>query len=82
MLRCCLRSAVTNMSRLLLLLQDDLLQAGGGGGQRLRVRRVRGRTHRHQRPRGRQQTPGEGVCALSRFLVSDAEIVFSRFTES
>lgn len=41
--------------------QDDVHQAGDGGGQRLRVRGVGGRAHRHQRPRGGQQAQSEGT---------------------
>lgn len=42
-------------------LQDDVYQAGGGGGQRLRVCRLGGRAHRHQRSRGGQQAQSEGT---------------------
>lgn len=54
--------------------QDDLLKAWGGCRQWLRLRRVRGRTHRHQCPRGGQQAQSQGTPSRGRCFVSSLVI--------
>lgn len=50
-----------SLSSLPLSSQDDVFQAGGSRSQRLRVRCIRGRTHRYQCPCGGQQAQSEGT---------------------
>lgn len=50
-----------SLSSLPLSSQDDVFQARGSRSQRLRVRCIRGRTHRYQCPCGGQQAQSEGT---------------------